>query len=155
MTLDYILLRSTFLLGKTFIHAKWCKTYCWIKNKQQWKNGHRIKKLIKLKDIFTFSRNTSLLVIFLTAVSVSCTIPMTGLLAWGVMIIRGVTWRFSISARVSMLWGTCKFISSPSKSALYGDVTDKFIRKVDQGNTCKLIVHITSATWLVNYIPSI
>ena len=39
------------------------------------------------------------------------------------------------SARVPSDWGTCKFISSPSKSALYGDVTLRFMRKVDQGST--------------------
>lgn len=60
---------------------------------------------------------------------------MTGLLHCGVMIWRGVTWMFSTSARVSMLCGTCRFISSPSKSALYGDVQLRFMRNVDHGST--------------------
>lgn len=36
-----------------------------------------------------------------------------------------------VSACVSGCWGRCMFISSPSKSALYGDVTAKFNRKVE------------------------
>ena len=71
----------------------------------------------------TFSRNTSRLVILLTAVSVSWTMPMTGLLACGVTIIRGTAASWLISARVSSVWAKCRFISSPSKSALYGVVT--------------------------------
>ena len=73
----------------------------------------------------TLSRNTSLFVIFLTAVNVSCTIPMTGLLDCGVMIILGTDASCDISALVSSDWAKCKFISSPSKSALYGVVTLK------------------------------
>lgn len=75
------------------------------------------------KVLLTLSKNTSLLVIFLTAVNVSCTIPITGLLDCGVMIILDTRAKFEISAFVSKDWGRCKFISSPSKSALYGVVT--------------------------------
>ena len=38
-----------------------------------------------------------------------------------------------VSARASAVWGTCMFISSPSKSALYGEVTDRFSLKVEYG----------------------
>lgn len=55
--------------------------------------------------------------------SVSCTIPMTGLLDWGVTIIRGTMASSWISALVSRDCGRWRFISSPSKSALYGVVT--------------------------------
>jgi hypothetical protein len=65
--------------------------------------------------------------------SVSWTIPMTGLLACGEMMLRGTAQMLINSARVSSDCGTCKFISSPSKSALYGDVTDKLSRKVEYG----------------------
>ena len=66
----------------------------------------------------TFSINTSLLVIFVAAVSESWTMPMTGRLDCGVRIIRGTIIISWISAFVSRLWGTWRFISSPSKSAL-------------------------------------
>ena len=39
------------------------------------------------------------------------------------------------SARASSLWGTCRFISSPSKSALYGGHTDGCRRNVLPGST--------------------
>lgn len=39
----------------------------------------------------------------------------------------------TILACVSSLWGTCMFISSPSKSALYGGVAERFNRN-DQFN---------------------
>ena len=42
---------------------------------------------------------------------------------------------FLASARASTVCGTCIFISSPSKSALYGVVHDKFMRNVLYGNT--------------------
>ena len=51
--------------------------------------GH-IPDMTRLYEIkLTFSRNTSLFVIFVAAVRESCTIPMTGRLDWGVRIIRG------------------------------------------------------------------
>lgn len=71
----------------------------------------------------TFSRNTSLLVNLLTAIKESCTIPMTGLFDCGVTMFLGTIMISVISARASRDCGTCKFISSPSKSALYGVVT--------------------------------
>lgn len=37
------------------------------------------------------------------------------------------------SVRASSVWGTCKFISSPSKSALYGLQTDSLNRRVLHG----------------------
>lgn len=49
--------------------------------------------------------------------------------------LRGTIMISCVSARVSGVWGTCMFISSPSKSALYGDVTDRFSRKVEYGST--------------------
>ena len=51
---------------------------------------------------------------------------MTGLLAWGEMMLLGTIISSFISALVSCVWATCMFISSPSKSALYGEVTDRF-----------------------------
>ena len=76
-------------------------------------------------NVLTFSRNVSRFVIFRTAHSVSCTMPMTGRLACGVMIMRGTDANSLISARVSSDWARWRFISSPSKSALYGVVTLK------------------------------
>ena len=100
--------------------------------------GRRPSHLGKKRIIFircSLSMNTSLLVIFLTAVRVSCTIPMTGRLDCGVMICLGTIMISDTSARVSTDCGKCRFISSPSKSALYGVVQLRFIRKVDQGST--------------------
>lgn len=77
------------------------------------------------KEEPTFSRNTSLFVNLLTAIKESCTIPMTGLFDCGVTMFLGTIMISVISARASRDWGTCKFISSPSKSALYGVVTLK------------------------------
>lgn len=48
----------------------------------------------------------------------TCTIPMTGLLPWGDTICLGTSIKCLISARVSSLCARCRFISSPSKSAL-------------------------------------
>jgi hypothetical protein len=50
---------------------------------------------------------------------------MTGLFDCGVIIILGTSAKLEISAFVSKDWGRCRFISSPSKSALYGVVTLK------------------------------
>ena len=63
--------------------------------------------------------------------SVSWTMPMTGLLACGETICRGTHAICCSSARVSSDCGTCRFISSPSKSALYGGVTERLSRKVE------------------------
>eukprot|EP00961_Rhodomonas_salina_P120286 1619026-Rhodomonas_salina.2 len=38
-----------------------------------------------------------------------------------------------ISDLVSYDWGRCRFISSPSKSALYGEVTERLSRNVEYG----------------------
>lgn len=81
--------------------------------------------------LFTFSMRVSLLVIFRHPSSVSCTIPMTGLFDCGETMHFGTIINSRTSALVSNDWGTCIFISSPSKSALYGEVTDKFNRKVE------------------------
>ena len=75
---------------------------------------------------------------FRTAARVSWTIPMTGLFDCGDTICFGTIQISVISARVSSDCGTCKFISSPSKSALYGDVQDKFNRNVEYGITLTL-----------------
>ncbi len=85
--------------------------------------AHYIHNLVPQLCKLTLSKKTSLLVNLRTAVSVSCTIPMTGLLDCGVTIIRGTMASSWISARVSRDCGKCRFISSPSKSALYGVVT--------------------------------
>ncbi len=53
--------------------------------------------------------------------------------AWADTMLRGTIMMFSVSARVSGVCGTCMFISSPSKSALYGDVTLRFSRNVEYG----------------------
>mmetsp|Transcript_14849 Transcript_14849/g.44421 ORF Transcript_14849/g.44421 Transcript_14849/m.44421 type:complete len:351 (-) Transcript_14849:1317-2369(-) len=65
--------------------------------------------------------------------SVSCTMPITGLFDCGETMQRGTIMISAASARVSIDWSTCKFISSPSKSALYGDVHERFIRNVEYG----------------------
>ncbi len=73
--------------------------------------------------------------------------------ACGVMICLGVRWMLRISALVSMDWGTCRFISSPPKSALYGVVSLRFMRKVDQGRTrtwCPIILILWSEGWRLN-----
>mmetsp|Transcript_64074 Transcript_64074/g.171453 ORF Transcript_64074/g.171453 Transcript_64074/m.171453 type:complete len:241 (+) Transcript_64074:3802-4524(+) len=68
-----------------------------------------------------------------TANRESCTIPITGRFPCGDTICLGLNMMWRISARVSWLCARCKFISSPSKSALYGDVTLKLRRKVEYG----------------------
>ena len=67
------------------------------------------------------------------ASSVSCTMAITGLFACGDTIILGTIMSSCTSALVSIDWGKCMFISSPSKSALYGGVTEMFMRKVEYG----------------------
>ena len=62
---------------------------------------------------------------------VSCTMPMTGLFDCGETMHRGTLMISCASARVSIVCITCRFISSPSKSALYGEVTERFMRKVE------------------------
>ena len=81
------------------------------------------QKRRNLSKVLTFSIKASLFVNFLTAHRESCTIPITGLFDCGVTIIRGTINNSDTSARVSIDCGTCMFISSPSKSALYGVVT--------------------------------
>ena len=44
----------------------------------------------------------------------SCTIPITFLLFWGVIMFLGTIISWSASALAVMDWGTCKFISSPT-----------------------------------------
>mmetsp|Transcript_745 Transcript_745/g.1999 ORF Transcript_745/g.1999 Transcript_745/m.1999 type:complete len:223 (+) Transcript_745:1173-1841(+) len=66
----------------------------------------------------SFSMNVSRFSISLQPSSVSCTIPMTGLLACGDTMFLGTIISSRISARVSCVCATCMFISSPSKSAL-------------------------------------
>ena len=61
---------------------------------------------------------------------VSWTIPMIGLLDCGVMIFLATAINSWASARDSCVCRACKFISSPSKSALYGVVQLKFNRNV-------------------------
>ena len=75
----------------------------------------------------------SRLVIRRQASSVSCTTAITGLFACGETIIFGTIISSCTSARVSMDCGRCMFISSPSKSALYGGVTEMFMRNVEYG----------------------
>ena len=77
--------------------------------------------------------NVSRLVIKRQPKSVSCTMAMTGLFACGDTIIFGTIINSLTSALVSYDCGRCMFISSPSKSALYGGVTDRFNRKVEYG----------------------
>ena len=81
----------------------------------------------------SFSRKVSRLVTMRHPSSVSCTMPITGLFAWGDTIILGTIISSRASARVSLLCGTCMFISSPSKSALYGEVTERLSLKVEYG----------------------
>ena len=75
--------------------------------------------------------NTSLVVILQAPNKLSCTIFITGAFPCGETIIRGVSMSSSASALASNPCGTCKFISSPSKSALYGGVQLKFKRNVE------------------------
>ena len=79
----------------------------------------------------SFLMNVSRLVIKRQPSNVSCTIAMTGLFACGETIIFGTIINSLTSARVSYDCGRCMFISSPSKSALYGGVTDKFNLNVE------------------------
>ena len=81
----------------------------------------------------SFPMNVSRFVTMRHASRVSWTIPMTGLFAWGDTIILGTIMSSSASAFVSFVCGTCMFISSPSKSALYGDVAERSSRKVENG----------------------
>ena len=91
------------------------------------------KSSIHIIKLLTWSyvKKLSLSVKTLQPIKVSWTIPITGLLDWGDTICLGTCIMFIISDFDSSDWGRCKFISSPSKSALYGVVTDKFNRKVE------------------------
>jgi len=65
--------------------------------------------------------------------SASCTIPMHGLLAWGEIICCGTAMS---SATLAVAHGDCircMFISSPSKSALYGLAHERLRRNVCPG----------------------
>ena len=78
------------------------------------------------------SRSTKLSLAVMSAAprSVSCTIAITGRLLCGeTSWLEGVI-SIAASARASCVCGTCMFISSPSKSALYGVVHERFIRNV-------------------------
>ena len=81
----------------------------------------------------SYSMNVSLFVNRRDASNESCTIPITGLLACGETMLRGTDMISLISARGSWPCTRCMFISSPSKSALYGEVTDKLSLKVEYG----------------------
>ena len=132
--------------------SSWCHYQCYCvtntiywRKQNNWQYKALIPTCISLNSTslhiwltLTFSRNTSLLVNLLTAIKESCTIPMTGLFDWGVTTFLGTIMISVISARASKDCGTCKFISSPSKSALYGVVTLKcniITKKVSQGTT--------------------
>ena len=67
---------------------------------------------------YSLERNVSLWVNKQHPNNESCTIPMTGWLFLGVTIYRGTCVKYLSSADVSYDYGTCIFISSPSKSAL-------------------------------------
>mmetsp|Transcript_32257 Transcript_32257/g.84393 ORF Transcript_32257/g.84393 Transcript_32257/m.84393 type:complete len:212 (+) Transcript_32257:1367-2002(+) len=104
------------------------------------------------------SMNESLKVKSLADRSVSCTIPITGRFDCGVRIFSSTFIISSISARVSSDCGMCMFISSPSKSALYGVVHDRFMRKVDHGRIltrCPIIDILCKVGWRLNTITSL
>mmetsp|Transcript_39970 Transcript_39970/g.80064 ORF Transcript_39970/g.80064 Transcript_39970/m.80064 type:complete len:333 (+) Transcript_39970:2804-3802(+) len=81
----------------------------------------------------SFSRNKSRRVKPREPSNVSWTMPITGLFDCGETMQRGTNMISEHSARVSCDCITCRFISSPSKSALYGEVTERFMRKVEYG----------------------
>mmetsp|Transcript_15971 Transcript_15971/g.27202 ORF Transcript_15971/g.27202 Transcript_15971/m.27202 type:complete len:218 (+) Transcript_15971:242-895(+) len=81
----------------------------------------------------SFSRKQSRLVKPREPSSVSCTMPITGLFDCGETMHRGTSMISDASARVSCDCRMCRFISSPSKSALYGEVHERFMRKVEYG----------------------
>eukprot|EP00160_Parvularia_atlantis_P017066 Unigene5718_Nuclearia_a/m.17455 Unigene5718_Nuclearia_a/g.17455 ORF Unigene5718_Nuclearia_a/g.17455 Unigene5718_Nuclearia_a/m.17455 type:complete len:351 (+) Unigene5718_Nuclearia_a:973-2025(+) len=99
------------------------------------------------------SRKTSRRVNLLMPLSASCTMPMTGRLLCGLTICVGTRASSSSSVRASSVCGTCRFISSPSKSALYGVVTDRLRRKVEYGMTLTrwpIIDILCSDGWRLN-----
>jgi hypothetical protein len=73
---------------------------------------------IKMFISTSFSMNVSRLVNRRQPSSASCTMPITGLFAWGDTMLLGTAMISLISARTSWLCPRCMFISSPSKSAL-------------------------------------
>ena len=84
--------------------------------------------------VFPFFLSLSLLLpSSLSLLFLTCTIPMTGLFACGDTMFLGTAMIAIASALASGVCGTCMFISSPSKSALYGDVTLRLRRKVECG----------------------
>mmetsp|Transcript_35662 Transcript_35662/g.80984 ORF Transcript_35662/g.80984 Transcript_35662/m.80984 type:complete len:202 (-) Transcript_35662:1364-1969(-) len=88
---------------------------------------------------------------------VSWTIPITGLFDCGDTMQRGTIMISAASARVSIVCITCRFISSPSKSALYGEVQDRFIRKVEYGmirTRCAMMDILCSDGWRLNMTMS-
>lgn len=82
-----------------------------------------------------FVKKLSLIVNNMIPTRASYTIPITGSLLFGDTICLGMCIISFASAFVSKDWGTNIFISSPSKSALYGVVTERLSLNVDQGNT--------------------
>mmetsp|Transcript_41397 Transcript_41397/g.119133 ORF Transcript_41397/g.119133 Transcript_41397/m.119133 type:complete len:236 (-) Transcript_41397:1413-2120(-) len=83
----------------------------------------------------SFSMYVSRFVYLAVASKLSCTTPITGLLPCGDTSILGFNIMCLISDRDSIDCPKCKFISSPSKSALYGDVTARLNRRVEKGMT--------------------
>mmetsp|Transcript_110788 Transcript_110788/g.309614 ORF Transcript_110788/g.309614 Transcript_110788/m.309614 type:complete len:329 (+) Transcript_110788:3203-4189(+) len=83
----------------------------------------------------SFSKYVSRFVYFAVARRLSCTTPITGLFPCGDTNILGFSIMCLISDRDSCDCPKCKFISSPSKSALYGDVTARLKRSVEKGMT--------------------
>ena len=85
---------------------------------------------MQISHISARSKNTSGDVIMYDDKSESCTMPITGRLACGDTMFLATDINSCASARAANVCNTCKFISSPSKSALYGVVHVKLRRNV-------------------------
>mmetsp|Transcript_29972 Transcript_29972/g.47824 ORF Transcript_29972/g.47824 Transcript_29972/m.47824 type:complete len:221 (+) Transcript_29972:2272-2934(+) len=95
--------------------------------------SHVLSRYMSRLNTSSRLKNWSRFVNFMHPNSASCTIPITGAFLCGVTICVCTLANSINSALAFSDCGTCKFISSPSKSALYGEVTDKLMRNVDHG----------------------
>mmetsp|Transcript_2264 Transcript_2264/g.6839 ORF Transcript_2264/g.6839 Transcript_2264/m.6839 type:complete len:247 (-) Transcript_2264:1409-2149(-) len=110
----------------------------------------KVSRCITRFIIMSLRRKVSRLVKPREPSRVSCTMPITGLFDWGETTQRATDMISDASARVSMDCITCRFISSPSKSALYGAQTHSLKRKVRHGTTrarCAMMESLCSDGW--------
>mmetsp|Transcript_31166 Transcript_31166/g.96457 ORF Transcript_31166/g.96457 Transcript_31166/m.96457 type:complete len:242 (+) Transcript_31166:1735-2460(+) len=102
-------------------------------------------------------RKTSRCVKRYAAVTKSCVAATRGSPFRGVQMLCATPNNSWASARASSVWGRCMFISSPSKSALYGAQTHSLKRNVRHGSTlteCAMMDSLWRDGWRLNSTTS-